>query len=94
MLRPDPNTPFFELKKFFDVFKLPEILINDKIYWQSFRSEIFAKVIDRPIIKPIPEIAEIRFFKCADYCLLFAIRYTNGKKYNVWPIFSSYQIKK
>ena len=83
-----------ELKKFFEAFKLPKMLIDDTIFWKSLKNEIFAKVTNRPIVKPISEIAEICFFENKDNCLFFAIRYNKKKKCNAWPVFSSYQIKK
>jgi len=83
-----------ELKKFFEVFKLPKILIDDVIFWQSLKSEIFTKVVNHPIIKPIPGIAEINFYVCKDFCLFFTIRYSKGKKCNAWPVFNSLEIKK
>ena len=82
-----------ELKKFFEVFKLPKILIDDAIFWQALKSEIFCKVVNRPIVKPISEIAEIRFFNCADFCLFFAIRYSKKKKFNAWPVVQSWKTK-
>lgn len=82
-----------ELKKLFKIFKLPKILINDAIFWQSFKSEIFTKVVNRPIINPIPEIAEICFWDCEGFCLFFAIRYIKKKKFDVWPVIQSWKIK-
>ena len=83
-----------ELRKFFKLFKLPKILINDVIFWQSLKSEIFTKVVDRPIVKPIPEIAEVRFYDYKGFCLLFAIKYSRKKNFDVWPVIQSWEIKK
>jgi len=84
---------YSELKKFFKAFNLPKTIINDAIFWQSFKSEIFRRLVNRPVIKPIPEIAEIRFQDCAGFCLFLAIRYSKKKKYDVWPVFSEIKIK-
>jgi len=83
-----------ELKKFFKVFKLPKILINDAVFWQSLKSGIFTKAVNRPIVRPIPEIAEVRFYDCEGFCLFFAIRYSKKKKFEAWPIIQSWKIKK
>lgn len=83
-----------ELDKFFEIFKLPKILIDDNIFWQSLKNRIFTKVVNRPIVKPIPEIAEISFHNFSNFCLFFTIRYSKEKKINTWPVFQSLQIKK
>ncbi len=82
-----------EFEKFFAVFKLPKILINDAIFWQCLKGEIFTKVVNRPILKPIPEIAEVRFYDCKGSCLFFAIRYSKKKKFDVWPVIQFWEIK-
>lgn len=82
-----------ELKKFFKVFRLPEILIDDPVFWQSFKSRMFMKIINRPIINPIPEIAEACFYDYKDFFLFFTIRYTKEKRSSVWPVFNSLKIK-
>jgi hypothetical protein len=83
-----------ELKKFFEVFKLPKILINDAIFWQSLKSEIFTRTINRPIVKPIPGIAEVCFYDGKGFCIFFAIRYSKKKNFDVWQVFESWKIKK